>query len=114
MWARSQTSGDCNSETCAVSCSSESGSSSAMVRARACSSAATSSEGDTELGQPAEDQRGDHRSLADRGRDALRGAVADVAGGKEPDAARLEGHRSALERPTLRRAAVDDQVLAGE
>src|SRR6185295_11564773 len=109
MCARSQTSGDCSGETWRVSCSSESGASSASVRRRACSSAAASSVGDTELGEAAEDERGDHGSFTYRGGDALGRAVADVAGGEDPDTTRLERERIAIERPTFRRVAVREQ-----
>src|SRR5512132_635357 len=114
MWARSQTSGDWSGETWRVSCSSESGFSSASVRRRACSSAAARSVGDTELGEAAEDERSDHRSFTDRGGDALGRAVADVACSEEPDAARLERKRIAIERPAIGCVAVCKQILSGQ
>ena len=103
MCARSQTSGDWSGENCRVSCSSVSGSSSASVRPRACSSASASSERDAELGKAPEDERRDHRPLPHGGGDAFRRAVADVARREEADAARLERERIALERPAVRR-----------
>jgi hypothetical protein len=65
-------------------CSSESGSSRSCVRRRARSRATTSSDGDTELGEAGEDERGDHRAFSNRGGHTLRRAVADVARGEEP------------------------------
>src|SRR5437764_10840281 len=47
--------------------------------------AGTSSESDTELGQTAEDERGDHRPFSDCSGNPLGRAVADVPCGKEPD-----------------------------
>ena len=41
-------------------------------------------------------------ALADRRRDALHRAVADVAGGEHPRHARLEEERAAIERPGSR------------
>src|SRR5438874_5907001 len=114
MWARSQTSGDCSGETWRVSCSSSSGSSRPSVRLRACSRIASSSVGDTELGKAAEDERGDHRPLADGCCDALRRAVPDVTGGKEPDAGGLKRQRVALERPAVGEATVLGDVLPGQ
>src|SRR5436190_11917228 len=114
MWARSQTSGDCSGETWRVSCSSSSDSSTPSVRLRACSRTASSSVGDAKLGKAAEDERGDHRPLPDGRCDALRGAVPDVTGGKEPDAARLEWQRVALERPAVGEATVLRHVLPGQ
>src|SRR6188508_3680782 len=114
MWARSQTSGDCKGETWPVSCWSSNGSSKASVRLRACSRTASSSVGDTELGKAAEDERCDHRPLADGRGDAFRRAVPHVAGGEKPDAAGFEGQRIALERPALRQARLASQVRPGE
>src|SRR5262245_28618018 len=114
MCARSQTSGDCSGEIACVSCSSESGASSASVRDRACPSAEASSVGDTELSQAAEDERGDHRALSDRGGDAFRRAVANVTRREEPDPARLERKRITLERPTLWSLPVDQEILSRE
>src|SRR6266545_1322488 len=114
MWARSQTSGDWSGEIWRVSCSSESGSSRPSVRRRAWSRATTSSDGDTELGEAGEDERGDHRAFSDRRGHTLRRAVADVACGEEPDAARLERERIAIERPALGRVAGCEEVLPGQ
>src|SRR3989442_11681913 len=58
---------------------------SAVARSRA-----PSSDGDTEFGEAREDERGDHRAFADRGGHPLRRAVANVACGEEPYAARFE------------------------
>src|SRR5205085_858345 len=114
MWARSQTSGDWSGETCRVSSSSESGSSNSSVRRRAWSRAAASSDGDTELGEAAEDERRDHRAFADRGSDALRRAVSHVARGEEADTARLQRKRVTVQRPAVGSCAVGDEVLSGE
>src|SRR4029077_3674026 len=80
----------------------------------------------------AEDQRGDHRPLADGGGDAFGGSLANIAGrekadsarlsrggvrhagGEKPDWARRERERITLERPAVRRFPVRQQVLAGE
>src|SRR4051812_47746452 len=113
MWARSQTSGDWSGEIWRVSCSSESGASRFSVRRRARSRAPTSSDGDTELGQAGKDERGDHRAFSNRGHAPSR-AVADVACGEEPDAARLERERIAIERPALGRGAGCEEVLSGQ
>src|SRR5947208_2386803 len=114
MWARSQTSGDCSGEIWRVSCSSDNGSSRSSARPRARSRATTSSDGDTELGEAGEDEGGDHRALSDRGGDTFRRAVPHVAGGKEPDAARLERERIAIERPAVGRIAGCEQILPGQ
>src|SRR6478752_3228197 len=114
MWARSQTSGDWSGETWRVSSSSSNGPSRASVRERACSRTSASSVGDTELGKAAEDERGDHRPLPDGRCDALGRPVAHVPGGEEPDPARLECKRVALERPAVRQAGLAPQVGPGE
>src|SRR5207302_6106470 len=97
-----------------MSCSSESDSSRASVRARACPRARSSSECDTELSQPAEDECGDHRPLSHRRGYALRRAVTHVARSEEPDAARLEGKRIAIERPAVGRLVVFQEILSGQ
>src|SRR5882724_9801482 len=114
MCARSQTSGDWSGEIWRVSCSSESGSSRSSVRRRARSRATTSSDGDTELGEAGEDERGDHRAFSNRDGHALRRALADVARGEEPYAARLERQRIAIERPAVGRVARSEEVLSGQ
>src|SRR5437588_6905685 len=110
MWARSHTSGDWSGENCRLSSLSESGASSASVRARARSS----SDREAKLGKTAEDERRDHRSLPHRRGDALRRAVPHVPGGEEPDAARLERERIAVERPAVGRNAGREEILAGQ
>src|ERR1051326_1116961 len=61
--------------------------------------APTSSESDTELCEPAEDEGGDHRTLADCRRHSLHRAVPHVSRREDADAARLEWKRVAIERP---------------
>src|SRR6266542_5627750 len=107
MWARSQTSSDWSGEIWRVSCSSESGANRSSVRRRA-RSRATSSDGDTELGEAGEDERGDHRAFSNRGGHTLRRAVTDIACGEEPHAAGLERERIASERPAVRRARCEE------
>src|ERR671933_703252 len=72
------------------------------------------SDGGTELRKAVEQERGDHGSLPDRGRNALRRPVPDVARREQAHAAGLEWKRITIERPALRAAAVDNEVLAGE
>src|SRR6186997_241742 len=111
MWARSQTSGDWSGEYCAVSCSSVRPARSASVRSRA----RTSSVGDTELCEPLEGERGNHRPLPDGGADTLDRAVADVARREKPDPARLERERVAVEFPALpREPLVRFELLPGQ
>src|SRR6266705_5683320 len=74
----------------------------------------TSSDRDTELGETGKDERGDHRAFSNRGGHALRRAVADVACGEEPYAARLERERIAIERPAVGRVARCEEILAGQ
>ena len=54
------------------------------------------------------------RSFADRGRHALAGAGARVAGGEDTRHARLEQERVARERPARAAAPVRHQVAPGE
>src|SRR6266542_7173185 len=74
----------------------------------------TSSDGDTELGEAGEDERGDHRAFSNRGGHTLRRAVADVACGEEPDAARLQREWIAIQRPAVGRVARCEEILSSE
>src|SRR4051812_16442416 len=65
---------------------------------------------DAELGQPAVDEGGGHRTLSDRAGHALR-PVAHVARGEEPDPAGLEEQRIAVEQPDSLAVAVDTAAL---
>src|SRR5438034_11768954 len=69
---------------------------------------------DTELGQAAEDERRAHGPLPARRRDALRGAMSDIACSEEPHAAGYERERIALQRPAAGRLAVLEQILSGQ
>ena len=60
-----------------------------------------SSNGDTELRQAVEDERRDHRALADGRSDALRRAMPHVTRREEPDAAGLEREGIPIERPAI-------------
>src|SRR2546430_46607 len=60
------------------------------------------------------DELDDCRALSHCGRDALYGAVTDVAGGEDTRDARLEQHRGSFERPAARFSAVGVQVVPGE
>src|SRR6266550_5616545 len=73
-----------------------------------------SSDRDTELREAGEDERGDHGAFSNRGSHALRRAVADVACSEEPDAARLERERIAIERPAVGRVARCKEILSGQ
>jgi hypothetical protein len=66
------------------------------VGRRSCQRASASSDHDTKLSETAEDERRDHRTLADRRGNALRRAMPHIAGGKQADTAGLQRERIAI------------------